>query len=144
MALAEAESFRLWCTGLRSSGARKGRETNACSPAFGTNPGASEPPLPQTPAGPTWPTRQEAKGPTDQVSGVSIPQGPGTHEDRTPKSEWGKQDPETQNAFLPGANSDRSAGAFQSIYNKTPADTGADSSTWSLSAPGIESSRPER
>lgn len=61
---------------------RKGKRT-ACSPASGGNPGP-RPPLPQTPAGPSQPTRHEARAPLTRSWGGSLTplqQGPGTHQD---------------------------------------------------------------
>lgn len=63
MALAEAESFGLQLPGLKPPllWARKGKEDRLLSSLCQ----ASAAPLPQTPAGPTQPTRPEAKGPSE-------------------------------------------------------------------------------
>ncbi|XP_046517396.1 UDP-glucose 4-epimerase isoform X1 [Equus quagga] len=96
-------------------GPGKERETTACSPASGRNPGVSEALLPQTPAGPAQPTRHEAKGPSDLESGVSNSSlSESRNPSGSPRTRWGGRALK-QNTLLPGANLYCYEEVFQSI-----------------------------
>lgn len=84
MALAEAESLRLWRTGLRPSYTdRKGRDTTAALQHL-AGPGGLRACPTSNPSQARPAHRQEAKGSGDEESVVSnsyLPQGLGTHRD---------------------------------------------------------------